>query len=95
MPLLVSVVIVPKLKFNTPAPPEKPTIPVPPLIVPALLSVVIAPEFDTPAPPKPPPAFPPLIVAPVALASEPIVAPLRSTRPRRPRRRRPNRRFRR
>jgi hypothetical protein len=54
--------------FKTPAPPAPVKLaPAPPLILPLLVSVVIAPAFDTPAPPGPPmrpgpkPPFPPLI----------------------------------
>jgi hypothetical protein len=73
VPLLVSVVIVPKLSipvppYLMPVPPMGPPPPLPPLIVPWLVSVVIVPAFDTPAPPAPPkpdlepfPPFPPLI----------------------------------
>ena len=77
---LLSDPIVAPLAFDTPAPPAPliPSAPVapapfPPLIIPVLVIVVIAPDvvgaalFETPAPPAPPtplppPPFPPLIV---------------------------------
>ena len=88
LPLFANDPIIAPDAFETPAPPLRsskeaaPRPAAPPLIVPLLLSVVIAPAFETPTPPTPPtareppfPPFPPLIVPPAELMSDLIVAP--------------------